>query len=173
MKCLAQQNCKHQETLERDQSDRGQALVETPIVVVAMSMLILLLFQPVAYLSAKMMVGYTAAHLARVSATDAEYGGGHHGALLKAIAHDKLAALPRTDLFYVPGSLETEIGGSPTSDFYRISVRIKQRPFPGLGALLGADQGGLISVEGATEVRGAHLMADMANAQDSLLVGAQ
>lgn len=151
----------------------GQSLVEAPIVIMAVCLMIPILLQPVAYLSARMMVGYTAAHMARVSATDAEYGGGHHSAMLKAIAHDKLRALPKTDLFYVPGSLRLEIGGSPTSDFYRVSVEIQQRPFPGLGHLLGADEGGLVTVKGSTEVRGAHFMADMSKAQESLIVGAQ
>lgn len=153
--------------------DSGQSLVEAPLVIAAMCLMIVILLQPIAYLSAKMMVGYTAAHLARVSATDAEYGGGHHGAMIKGIASDKLAALPQTDLFYVPGSLEIEIGGSPTSDFYRVSVYIKQRPLLGLGALFGADAGGFITIKGTTEVRGAHFMADMGKAQDSLIVGAQ
>lgn len=153
--------------------DNGQSLVEAPIAITAVCFLILLLLQPIAYLSAKMMVGYAAADLARVTATDEQYGDGQHDAMLKAIVHDKLAALPQTQLFYIPGSLEVEIGGGPVSDFYRVSVKIKQKPFPGLAALLGADSEGFITVAGSTEVRGAHFMADMAGAEETLIVGAQ
>jgi len=146
-------------------------MVETPLVIAVICRMIFMLLQPAVMLIGKMMVGYTVGCVARVAATDISYGGENHAALLKAYAADKLSALPQTDLFYVPDSLQVSVGGTPKSDFFKVTVSIKQKPLPLVGATLKKDSAGLLVVSSSTKIWGAQLQVDPTYGDGPLIVG--
>ncbi len=129
-------------------NDRGQALAEAPIVVIVLCCLLLMLFQPIAMLYTKMVLGQTAASLCRTLATDDE---GHD---LKAYAQSKLEGLPQGSAFQVPGSLEVRTSGGPSTPEVRVEVSLKQRPLPLMGFLVGTNTQGLITVTGKASCPG-------------------
>jgi len=143
---------RHGAILLRD--ERGQALVEAPVVILTLCLLTLILFQPVVTLYTRMVLGAGAASLCRVVATesalldgDGDSGdGGASARLLKTYAAGKIAGLPRGSAFQIPGSLKVDVSGDAHGAHIQVRLSLMQKALPLLGLLVGADKRGQVEV---------------------------
>jgi Tfp pilus assembly protein PilE len=136
-------------------SERGQALVELPFVVVLVCVLSLVLLQPLVQLYTKMVLGQVAAGLCRVVATQGEEVAGTQQVLLSAYAADKLEGLPKGSAFYQPGSLRVEVSGAAHTERIEVQVSVRQTPLPLIGFLWGGKGRGSTTVTGRASATGA------------------
>lgn len=124
-------------------NERGQALVEAPVIIVTLCLLALIMFQPIVTLYTKMVLGAAAASLCRTVATE---DSGASDRLLQTYAEGKIAGLPRGAAFQVPGSLRLEITGDACAEQVSVRLSLKQKTLPLLGLLVGAGNAGVVEV---------------------------
>lgn len=148
--------------------DLGQALTEAPFAITLVCVLCLMMIQPSLTFITKMVMGFTVAHCGRVAATDTS---GSSVDFLTNIAKSKLSVLPDTPLFYIPGSVDLEVDGAPSGPDINITLSLKQKPLPGLGALLGIGSQGEIKLEKKARVGGTILGVSNTEPPIDLVVG--
>ena len=138
------------------QSEKGQALVELPWIILFSCVLVLMMLQPMVFLCTQMALGQIASGVARIAATEETALTGSREVLIRAYAADKLEGLPRGSAFRVPGTLRVDVKGNAQSERIEVEVSVRQRPLPLMGILLGAGINQDVTVSGKAVTRGAH-----------------
>lgn len=162
----------HQKISFFTRQEEGQALVETPIIIGILTCMVFMLIQPCLTLITRVMVGYATASLARVEATSSTATVQNAESVYRQYIQHKLNALPKSDYFYLPSSLDVVTGAGSDASKREIEISVKQQPLPIVGALLAEDDG-CIHIKEKTSVLDSLAFSQPENTQQDLIVGAQ
>lgn len=124
--------------------DRGQSLVELPVVVTILLFIIIILLQPAVVLYDRIVVNNAAAETCRILVTNPvgftaegkSKDGSYHARHIKNFVLRRLRAIPRADFFmYGQPKIEIEGDDADATKGVRVKVTIHAKPV-GVGSLL-------------------------------------